>query len=260
MGHLRLGTLPTSKKWKDVISLIPDPSSTAPQIAAATIEAAKGGVSRAATDSGFIEAFWLLTQIPLAARQPNFRTALRNLGLEVPEVPSAFDVLAALSDAVERVISSERSRSDFADLSLAAAQEALSQLCIEETVSLFDATPEDVRNSFRKYSTSTQFSRLARVFFKGFTARYLKSFLSRELSNHVGDTRKFADVNEHSEFNHALDKHCFETAKIVEEFAGGWFSKTNFERGIDRQSVSGFLHIALQKIADQLRREGLENA
>jgi hypothetical protein len=232
MGHLRLGILPTSKKWQEVVSLIPEPSSTTAQIAAATINAAKGGLRRAANDNGFIEAFWLLTQIPLAARQQDFRAALENLGLQVPENPGAFDVLAAMSDAVERAVSSQRARSDFAELSLAAAQETLSELCIAETRSLFGATPEDVRESFRKYSTSTQFRRLARVFFKGFTARYLKSFLSRELSNHVGDAGKFAGVNEHSEFNHALDEHCFETAKIIEEFAGGWFSKTNFERGI----------------------------
>ena len=191
MGHLRLGTLPKSKNWKDVVSLIPQPSSTPSQIAAATIEAAKGGVKRAASDNGVIDTFWLLTQIPLAARQENFSTALQRLGLSVPESPSAFDVLGALSQAIERSVAQRRDRSDFSDISLAAAQEALSELCVEETRSLFAASPEDVRNSFRKYSTSAQFCRLARVFFKGFTARYLKTFLSRELSNHVGAAEKF---------------------------------------------------------------------
>ena len=123
MGHLRLGTLPTSKRWKEVVSLIPEPSSTVPDIAAATMEAAKGGVKRAANDGGFIEAFWLLTQIPLAARQQDFRAALENIGLDVPDAPSAFDVLAALADGVEKTISRERARSDFAELSLAAAGE-----------------------------------------------------------------------------------------------------------------------------------------
>ena len=260
MGHLRLGNLPTSKNWRDLMSLIPQPTSTPAQIAAATIEAAKGGLKRAANDNGVIETFWLLTQIPLAARQENFSAALQRLGLRVPDTPTAFDVLAAMSEFIESKVTAWQRRSDFCDLSIAAAQETLSELCVEETRSLFGASPEDVRNSFRKYSTNAQFRRLARVFFKGFTARYLKTFLSRELSNHVGDAGKFESVEKHSEFNQALDTHCFETAKIIEEFAGGWFSKTNFERGIDREGVRGFLHIALQKIAEQLRREGLENA
>jgi len=260
MGHLRLGTLPTSKKWREVVALIPESSASAPELAAATMEAAKGGIRRAANDAGFIKTFWLLTQIPLAARQQEFATALRRLGLKVPPNPSAFDVLGAISESVENEIATERVRSDFAELALAAAQESLSALCVEETRSLFGASPDDVQNSFRKYSTSAQFRHLARRFFTGFTARYLKAFLSRELSNHVGDIEKFRSLHEHSEFNRALDHHCFEAAKIVEEFAGGWFSKTNFESGIDPENVRGFLYVSLKKIAEQLRREGLGNA
>src|SRR5438874_3371988 len=108
MGHLRLGTLPTSKNWRDLMSLIPQPTSTPSQIAAATIEAAKGGVKRAANDNGVIETFWLLTQIPLAARQENFAAALRGLGLRVPEAPTPFDVLAALSGAIEASAAARR--------------------------------------------------------------------------------------------------------------------------------------------------------
>jgi hypothetical protein len=166
MGHLRLGTLPTSKNWKEVVSLIPRPSSTPSQIAAATIEAAKGGVKRAANDNGVIDVFWLLTQIPLAAREENFSAALKRLGFSVPESPTAFDVLGALSEVIESNAAERRERSDFSELSLAAAQEALSELCVEETRSLFGASPEDVKNGFKKYSTSTQFRRLARVFLK----------------------------------------------------------------------------------------------
>jgi hypothetical protein len=260
MGHLRLGTLPTSRKWREVVGLLANPSSSAPELAAATIDAAKGGIKRAASDTGFIKAFWLLTQIPLAARQPDFGVALKRLGLRVPAKPSAFDVLAAVSESVEGEVATCRARSDFAELALAAAQEALSDLCVEEIRSLFGASPEDVQNSFRKYSTGTQFRHLARRFFTGFTARYVKSYLSRELSNHVGDTQRFRGLDEHTEFNRALDQHCFETAKIVEEFAGGWFSKTNFERGIDREGVRGFLYVSLKKIAEQLRREGWTGA
>ena len=46
-----------------------------------------------------------------------------------------------------------------------------------------------------------------------------------------------------------------ESATIVEDFAGGWFSKTNWERGgITRKEATGFAHVAMRKIADELKQ------
>jgi len=63
--------------------------------------------------------------------------------------------------------------------------------------------------------------------------------LSRELSNYVGGDRRFANAGDLAEFNAALDLHCRQASRIVEEFAGGWFSKTNWERGITPDDARG---------------------
>lgn len=97
-------------------------------------------------------------------------------------------------------------------------------------------------------ATTKQFGTLARDFFARLTRRYLTFFLSHELSNHVGGKRRFASIADHAEFNAALDLHCRQASRIVEEFAGSWFSKTNWEQGITPENVRGFAWVALKKL------------
>ena len=67
MGHIRLGNLPRTRKWQQVVALIEGGAGTA-QIANATITAAEQGFKLAAEDKGLVETTWLLTQLPLAAK------------------------------------------------------------------------------------------------------------------------------------------------------------------------------------------------
>lgn len=77
MGHIRLGNLPRTRKWQQVVALIEGGAGTA-QIANATITAAEKGLKLAAEDKGLVETIWLLTQLPLAARSDNFAQALQS--------------------------------------------------------------------------------------------------------------------------------------------------------------------------------------
>lgn len=98
-----------------------------------------------------------------------------------------------------------------------------------------------------------QFSLLSRDFFARLTRRSLDYFLSRELPNHVGVNSRFHSVREHRDFEQALDAHCHETALIVRDFAGEWFSKTNYEGGIDQLKAGRFAHVAFRKLRQELR-------
>ena len=68
MGHVRLGRLPRTQSWKKVVELISGGADAA-EIAAATSKAAEAEILRVGKDPAFVRAFWLLTQLPLAARQ-----------------------------------------------------------------------------------------------------------------------------------------------------------------------------------------------
>jgi len=67
MGHIRLGELPRTRKWEQVVELI-KLDGDATQVAAAALDAAETGFKQAAEDEGLGRATWLLTQLPLAAR------------------------------------------------------------------------------------------------------------------------------------------------------------------------------------------------
>ena len=77
MGHIHLQTLPRSQKWQDVVGLIAG-GANVERIAAASADAAEHRLERASQDEGLAYAFWLLTQIPQAARQPNFQNDCGN--------------------------------------------------------------------------------------------------------------------------------------------------------------------------------------
>ena len=79
MGHIRLGTLSQSKKWRQVVDLL-RLGADVEDIAAAAADAAETSLQGASRDPAFLHAFWLLTQIPLAARGPTFAGDLAGSG------------------------------------------------------------------------------------------------------------------------------------------------------------------------------------
>lgn len=255
MGHIRLPSLPRTRKWIQVLDLIGGGAGT-PEVAAATMEASQGGLANAAKDPGLVHTVWLLTQIPLAARGENFVAGIRKLGFEVSDSPGLLEVVGAFTSAVDAHIHGSGGRTDLAEMSQMAAAETLTALAAPQIASLFGTTSADVQQAFRSFSTTKQFSTLAREFFSRLSKKYLTYFLSRELSNYVSGDGRFKSINEHTEFNEALDLHCRQASLIIEEFSGGWFSKTNFEGGITPDKAAGFAHVALKKLRAELAKGG----
>lgn len=252
MGHQRLGILPRTRKWKTVIALIAG-GADAEQVAAATSEAAERELQGAAQDPAFVHAFWLLTQIPLAARQPDFARALQNLGLEVDDQPSVIDIARAFSDAVDERARNVRRRTDLGEMAQMCGAEALYAVAGRDLNQLFGTTSRDVQAAFAGLTTVKQFSSLSMDFFARLTRRVLGYFLSRELPNHVGANSRFHTIREHRDFEEALDQHCRETARIVGDFSGEWYSKTNYESGIEPKQAGNFARVAFDKIKSELQ-------
>src|SRR4051812_24661631 len=115
MGHVRLGVLPKSRKWGQVVEELRLGASVG-EIAASAADAAENALQGASNDPAFLHAFWLLTQIPLAARGPEFARDLRRLGLEVQDQPSLMDVAAAISGAVDRHAQEQGYRTDLGEM------------------------------------------------------------------------------------------------------------------------------------------------
>jgi len=253
MGHTRLGDLPRTRKWQQVVALIEGGAGTA-QVANATMRAAERGFRLAAEDKGVVETIWLLTKLPLAAKSEDFASALRNVGLEVSDTPGLMEIVGAFSDAVDRRLANNNGRTDLGEMAQMAASETMSKVIGSRTPSLFGTTPDDVKQAFSKLATNKQFSIFARDFFARLTNKCLDYFVSKAISYHVGEGRRFPTLAQQGDFTKALATHCYEASKIVEEFSGGWFYKTNWEKGgISRQDAARFAHVAMKKIVAELK-------
>ena len=254
MGHIRLGKIPTSKDWIQVVALLRQ-NAPLDAVAAGASAAAESDLEAAASDPGFSRACWLLAQIPLAARSPDFPKALRGLRLEVSQFPDLFEIAGALSDAIDRHVDSIPRRTDFGEMAQLAATESLCWVAGRFLPGLFASTPDDVQRAIGRLGSGDTFGELAHDFFSRLTRRHLDYFLSRELANHIGRGHRFETVADRADFDAALELHCRETARIVREFAGGWFGKAAYQRGdVTETDVGRYAAYALKKIRSELRR------
>ncbi len=259
MGHIRLGKLPSTRKWQQVVTLLAD-GAPVREIAAASAEAAEAALGNAADDPALLYSFWLLTQLPIAARSPDFEGSLASLDMRAPNTPSLMDMVAAFSDSVDRHVQEVGGRTDLGELAQLAAVESFTTVVGSDLPILFGPTPDDVRLAIGRLAARDRFAWLARDFLARLTQRYLDYYLSRTLSDHVGEGERFSSVDDHSEFNQALEQHCREASRIVQTFAGAWFSKTHFEGGITPEKAGAFLSIAFRKVRQELRKRSGSDA
>ena len=254
MGHHRLGQLPASKRWLEVVSELRSGADLS-VVAASAARAAESSLKGASNDPAFLHAFWLLTQIPLAARGPDFVGDLRRLSVDVPDQANLFDITSALSEAIDSHTRGRIGRTDLGEMAKLSATEALSAMVGPDLPSIFEPSSDEVRKSIQRFASGDNFSKLAREFFARLTQRCLDYYLSRELSNHIGANERFANDGDQVAFNHALDRHCREASRIVEAFAGGWYGKNVYQGdGLTPDDISRFAPVAFKKIRAELRK------
>jgi len=254
MGHIRLGRLPRTQKWKEVIALVGGDGSAA-EVADATVDAAEADFFSAGADPTVVHTVWLLTQLPDAARTEDFAGALRALGIDVTGDPSATELASAVGRAVEAFAQQQdRPRSDIGELARLAAVETLANSLRSATPSLFGPQLGEVQAQVGQIATEKQFGKFARDFFARMTERVLTYYVSRELPLHVGDGLRFNDLDQQRAFQDAVGLHARQAALIVESFAGGWYSKARFERDLTPDRTGRFVAYAMKKMRGELRR------
>jgi hypothetical protein len=252
VGHQKLANgLPRSKRWIEVISLIGAGAEVGP-IAGATARAAETGMTDVSNDAAVRHAFWLLAQIPTAARDIDFKGALAGLGVLVPDQASLEDIVAGAADRLASAARKGGGGSDYGEMAQLSFAESLYAIASRES-DLFGDHPDRIRAALARLATPNQFAVLARDFFARLTRRHLSYYLSRELIHHVGTNRRFVSLADTAAFDAALDLHCREASRIIKEFSAEWFSKHTFEGGIDPGKAGRFVHVAARKIRDELR-------
>lgn len=262
MGHIRLGRLPRTKTWKQVVSLLSSESATPEDVGRATLEAAQGLfgkpienlVGSLASDPGLLASFYVLAQIAFRAREQDFLGALRQQAIQVPEddAASAMTFVARVSETARRHVAQAKNPTVFSEIAVLSLREVLSEAVVQHSRTLFGADVAAVQAACRRYATPSRFGRLARDFFGRFLYRTLAFFISKEIHKHVGPGQRFTQLSDLDGFDDALQSWCRERAKIVQSFAGGWTSKENYQSRVHMDSVKRFVPVAVRKLGEEI--------
>jgi hypothetical protein len=270
MGHTRLGSIPKSKKWSTVVRSLTgaagsESSSSSSsrlkinidEVARQTLDAAQGGLTASINDPGLVYTFFTLAQIVLAARQEDFRQSLAKIGISVPEEASLQDLTTAMQSAIDDFLYSQNKVTDISEIAQKAAGEALTALAHDKSSTLFGSGLEEVRTAVRDLSTKKGFSDLGQKFFGLFIARFLNFYLSR-VSAATINGYSFSQLGDITKFNVTLKAHCEQSAFIVRDFCGEWYSKTEYLEGINLKNTSGFIAVALKKLRAEMKQQNVD--
>ena len=284
MGHHQVESLPVTPSHRRVVAMLGDGAgmtglpgvgqAALAQVADAMLTAAIAGFERAASDEGLIHTFYLLTQITQAARdEDRFNERLAELGVTgsawefspfqgdgAAIANTIYDLVGNFTYAIDDHLARTRTRSDLSEIAQRAAAQSLTVLGQEYANTLFGTGPDAVQDALRRLSTQSGFARLTQDFFGRVASGFLIYHLSKELSNHVGPGRRFADVSEHNAFLSAMEAHCRTASSVLKEFSGTWYSKHNFQGGITPRKSAGFVRHALEKVSAALTHLGASDA
>jgi hypothetical protein len=225
------------------------------RISAQALDAAQTGLEKAIDDLGLRYTFYLLTQLVLAARSDDWQRELAPFNIRLPADASIFDLTIELQGSIDDHLFRWGNSTDVSEMAQQAASEAITLLVGPHAMTLFGSTRDDLQFAVRKFSTKKGFSELGQLFFGRFMSRYLNFYLSRATADLLGRSR-IRQVGDISAFNAALQSHCLQSALILRDFCGEWYSKTEFQKGIDLENTSGFLAHTLHKLRDELKRQG----
>ncbi len=253
MGHQRLGSIPRTRQWEQVIALV-ESGGHVSSVAAASIRAVEQGLAHAWDDVGLRESLWRLACLPLLAQDHICPSGLsRALGIQLSN-HRLMGLAAAYVEAVDCALSNNQGRTDLGELAQITGVETLFRALSPGVTSLFDSTPEALKEALAALATPVQFGKLARRYFARLIYRILDYFLSRVLSEKVGEDQRFRTLAEQGAFMDALDIHCDQASIIVEQFCGEWWGKTLHEQGeIPKEEIPSLAHGAKEKLLKELK-------
>ena len=91
MGHNRLGHLPKTKRWKQVIRLLEN-GADLPELAEASFNTSLTGLGKVPYGNGFISILNDIIELATVSRDENLQSALYQAGIKITSKTSSLDV------------------------------------------------------------------------------------------------------------------------------------------------------------------------
>ncbi len=256
MGHERVGALPHTKRWRDVVTQMAESSGSrddAAAIADAILQNVRTQFRKIHSDDGVVAAFQFLVALTKSASSEDFEGASSSPRIDLEGSPSTLRLIGQLRSWVE---AQDGSR-EYADIASKASADAISLWSAQQSMqrSLF-TDPGDPRDIWQRADNGAGFCEVSRLFFSKFTERYLNYFLEREASASMATVserdRLASQLRDHID---GVSKFAFETSRITQSFAAGWFNNHARGRNPSRDESRNFLNVAFGKMREELRRE-----
>jgi len=255
VGHIRLGRLPKRWGWRQVFGVLEQESTDPELVAQVTAHAASRDLEQLRhTPDAVAGPLWLLANIATASRQSDFGASLEELGIPSRSLESSVGLIAALSNA--EAIDYPPNQAVFASFAKLSLRDALSEHLAGRTGSLFGGTRDDIVRACAELSKPTVFGAVTRRYFAAFSFRLVRYVVDRESSNGLFEPNSSRDSADLISLERRLAAYCFDSARIVEDYAASWFSKWRHLEGgaISRDSASRFSSYAMRKLEMELEQ------
>jgi hypothetical protein len=252
MGHERIGLLPRSQRWRDLASRLVDVEDewSTSDLVDRTLDLVRTRFAQLAVDPGVFSSFEYLTLLSLRFSQAGGEPRLPgSAGINLSDDSTPLEVVRDLRNYLEETGGS----AEYSALSLAAAADALGSWYADSEIRqmrLFDVGKGE---RWRNAGTAEGFCEISRLFFARLTERYLRYFLER------AGTEVVWQAESKDTFQERLSSHldrvsalAFETSKITQSFAAGWFNRRLTERKVEKRHTKEFLRVAFEKLREEL--------
>lgn len=263
MGHSRLGRLPMTRKWKEVVALLGGDSLSAQSLAEAVANAAISDLEKAANDKTLVAVYQMLANIPQAAKEKDFQSALKKIGIEVSKNPTIYDVAQGMATALDTAAAKNGLRTDLGTLAKHAGISTLIEMTTESSTMLWGSTPADMQSGMAAFADTARFGEFSQRFHANLSHGILKYHLDREMPKHVSPTGPFHTIADLRTFDSGLKKHCIEASMIMRPFArdfqGKQYSsqtKDGSRPKMDAKKASAFVYVSMKKMANEQRQRG----
>jgi hypothetical protein len=238
-----------------VFAVLSEPKIDPARLAGATVVAATQQLEELKNSQSINYCFWILVRIATAARSKDFSQELKRIGIDSDKVTSGLSFVQQVAKTVSLNTYQRNDSTIFTAMAELSLRQILTSNIAAQSPSLFESSQDDVRRACQAISSKQAFSRVARQFYANFLSRIIGYLTEKEISNYIGPDKALASPAHALDLQNAINTYCFESAKLVEDFAAGWFSKNNWEtnHNITEAITSRFTSYALEKIRMELR-------
>ncbi len=255
MGHERIGFLPKRKQWNAIVQQLSEyqPSAeTTAKIANDTLTCIRKNYEQMPYDESVSKAIKFLAMLSVSANQDNQAAFLRNNGCAVDDKLSLFSLVNSAKNFITTADGSLETNKIARDAVLQAITTYQSHHTSEQ-LTLFGDNNEPV---WKNVGSGAAFCELARSFFAAFTDSQIKYYIERSAASEINDYATLQSFSAGiSQTADAISHHAFETSKIMQSFAAGWFNKHAVTSVPADNKITDFLRISFGKMREEFRRE-----